>query len=493
MKKFIIFAISFFIFEAARAADIHFNVDGFLGSWGIDFLVTYSGNQTLDLSVGNHTFSLSGGGSITFTVNIDDTVTSNDLDVMTHSGSTLTLNNVDIDVNAGDLSQVYMINLSGFYSGSRSFRVPVGITATIHSPPYEVVGTFNIDPITGDVTVLTGADALEGDSYALNFKYVPITVSPQNYPGVYTFYGKGYLTDQTVQYFFPNIDMPILDLLGGVLGSIPTNATGVDTYHNTHIKTEGNTVLLYQSSYTITPPLGYTAAYGIQYNYGSLSGVQDVWLLRGGPIVLWVNGNIYTETVPDDCTPFDIVTPEGTFDLSCNNDQSIYSGPLIESGFNDINVGFIAKRYDGRFSTDFNDFELFVNSQPISFVNSTINNDTLHVPDGFQEGRNFVLLRGKDEDNNSTENSYEFWAGSAEVVVTTHGATDTVTLTVVQFLNGNRYEKTVIQEAVAHTTTFENVPRIANGTVYVSTTRSKKEFKGMLSKRAEIKLLQSNK
>lgn len=487
MRHLFILFISFFILQRASAFDIDVDADDYVGWYAVDAGSAKVGNHTFSLSAGAHTLSIFVGGTVGFTVNSDGTVTSGNLDVLSHSGSTLTFNNVDVDFNVGQFNQVYMIGLSSFKFGSATYRLPVGIDLSITVPPSETVSTFTVSPTTGDVTILSNTDALEGGQNEISFNTVEIDFDTQLFNGTYTFNGRPFLAGNTTHYLFPNTDFQIIGVSGTALGTISTTTTGLVSSSTSPIKTEGSTVNFYHSRYIVTPPSG-TVPWQFLWGYPQVTGTHSVWLLRGAPGQVYVNGSVYSFTATSDCTSFTISTTDGIFNLDCDNASALYADPLTEQGFNDIDFGFILKRYDGRLSTDINDYELTVNGQSYDLSGANLTLDTLHDADAFEQGRNVIVLDGEDEDGNPFQISKTYWAGDAEVTVGTHGATDTVTLTVEQTIEGTKYIKSVDQEAVANQTIFNNVPQIENGVVYVSTSRGKKTFIDALPRESKISL-----
>lgn len=484
MKNLIVFIIINFLAFSSHAANINFDVDGYVGLWGISPGPLYFGNQTIDLPAGVYNLVLPLGGSVEFTVNSDGTVTSSNLNTLMHSGSTLTFKNKSVYFDVGPYNYFYSIGFSNFKFGSDTYRIPVGLSATIDILD-QTLATFYVNS-EGNIYLNSGFDSFDSYGNTIVFKTVKVSFDTQMYIGPYSLYMRPYIHLPADYYLLPKATYT-LATFGGILGKFTTNLVGVDSYSNSFMKAEENTVTFYQNKYTVTPPVSYTDNWHV-FGHGTYHGPKDIWMISGMGVSINAGGANYPFSTSFDCTSFVVSTAVGDFSFVCNNQSAFYSDTIDSEKFNSLLNGFVLQRYDGRFSSSIVDYTFEVNGINKSLSNAVLTKDKLYIPKPLSQGRNAITLNGKYDDSNTFQFSEVYWVGTAELKVKTIGISDTVTLNIQQTINGVTYSKSFVQQADNYETIFKNVSQITDGSISISSGGRQSVFREKLPNKLTINL-----
>lgn len=439
----------------------------------------YSSSHTFTLIVDSiHRLVNRINGTITnFQVNGTGTAynISNPDNIITSTGE-IFLKNASLTINPSNFDGQYRVNNTN-YTGVQNVVLLSGTVDRILTVTNGTIANIIVDD-NGQVTNVGQNNLVIGNG-EITFKTVPVAF----YPGLYNY---GYLVgyDFTYGYYFgeqylnliPEADTRITAKDGITIANFKIDDVGnVIWSDGTSINHDTRAVFFRNQNVRLTVPAGFTGFWSLFEIGNGQNPSQDLLLIPNLIYRLVLNGTTIHPFMIEDClSDVQIPTPSGNFVASCLENDLVKNVNKNTEKFIPVTEQFKIQHINNKFSSNINEYSLLINGSSIALTSFDLDNYILAVNGVLLNGINQIQINGKDEFSNIFTRNYTFWAGGSEVTVTTTGASDTVTLTVEQFISGVKYTKSIVQTAVGSQTIFENVPQIENGVVYVSTNRSKK-------------------
>lgn len=479
MSRVFLVLLTMVIGSLSYALPVEFDPQAFEGTYFVPTKTgLLTGTNTIDLDPGLHAVVI-GVNQFNITVAVDGTVTSANTDAVLTAGNQVIFNNTFINLNVpADFTGSYtMYQLDvGWKSGSGFYILVPGLQYRISIGNADLVD-FTVDG-SGAIVSSTNDTALNYSGNNLSFNLTDITVDPRSYTGQWAV---GRITNRIVGLhnirLVPNLDyLLILGTDGVATFKVDADGNIDNTSKPNSIDFAGNT-LIFKNNFIEVDPNSGAADWYIMWVTSTFSTTEDVVVVPGFNYRLYNSTGFMTvvlDTTFDDSS-FNVSNAGGTYTIT--KKSTVIPNMTTNLVANDFNstLGNVEIDISGAtLSSNIGDFSYENLGVAVALSANDFESNSLVVSGGLIEGRNSLVIQGKDNQGVDYLTGGVYWAGSAQVKVTTSIET-TVNLTITIEENGEDRSFTVSKATSSMVAIFNNVPGGA-GVITTSTGRSQKSL-----------------
>jgi len=321
---------------SAYAVPVNIDTGNYLGNWKLNGS-TNTGSHSLDLVPGSYNIQITKSDSVDFNVADDGTVTSLKPAAATGIANSLLLKTATINIDPVNYGGRYKfpVTYNPWFSGPQAIEFVTGLDYRMNIGYYGQTN-FRVNE-DGTVTTLS-PDSLESIGSTVTLKNTTIQIDPVDFGGSYHIWGAtNLMRNINTATLVPGVTYAMELGLNGVGFDLDATGNVVSVNKPGAIDVIGNKITFKTATISIDTA-GYEGAYYIRRGTGTLTGRQDVVLVRGITTRIIIGALNYIGIVID--SSGNVASTNRDDVIEINGSSVIFKNIDIEIASSGANFGF---------------------------------------------------------------------------------------------------------------------------------------------------------